>query len=298
MSRRSAYPASWNDGQVARAVEVLHLVVRLVVQARGVHPPLDVAAAIGARRAYVFADGERNVATGAADLVGQLRPGGRGADDQDAALGQFGRLPYCAGVICVMSGGRARASSGTHATLNAPVAITTARQRQVPSPDSTSYPLSRARTAVTGQCVAQGRCDVPCVRVEKADCLAERAEVVRPLALIAEARADGFASWASAASANPSARCAKCSPPGAAFEHDVVDTPPREPPAHREAGLAGPDDDRRRAHHGAIPARRSRQATSTVTLVGLVMMSYTAERFCDCATIALMSSGEASASIL
>src|SRR5262245_10397638 len=37
--------------------------------------------------------------------------------------------------------------------------------------------------------------------------------------------------------------------------------------------------------------------TSTVTFVGLVMMSYTADRFCDWATSALMSSSEASASI-
>ena len=36
---------------------------------------------------------------------------------------------------------------------------------------------------------------------------------------------------------------------------------------------------------------RPGQRTSTVTFVGLVMMSYTAERFCDWATIALISSG-------
>ena len=39
------------------------------------------------------------------------------------------------------------------------------------------------------------------------------------------------------------------------------------------------------------------QLTTTVTFVGLVTMSYTAERFCDCATIASMSSAEASASM-
>ena len=38
--------------------------------------------------------------------------------------------------------------------------------------------------------------------------------------------------------------------------------------------------------------------TSTATLVGLVTMSNTAERFCDCATSASMSSRDASASIL
>ena len=35
---------------------------------------------------------------------------------------------------------------------------------------------------------------------------------------------------------------------------------------------------------------REGQLTSTVTLVGLVTMSYTADRFCDCATSAFFSS--------
>ena len=41
------------------------------------------------------------------------------------------------------------------------------------------------------------------------------------------------------------------------------------------------------------PPSRSREGhlTSTVTFVGLVMMSYTAERFCDWATSALISLG-------
>src|SRR5215218_1046127 len=44
-------------------------------------------------------------------------------------------------------------------------------------------------------------------------------------------------------------------------------------------------------------AQRPQALTSTSTSVGLVMMSYTADRFCDWATRALMSSSEASASI-
>ena len=39
------------------------------------------------------------------------------------------------------------------------------------------------------------------------------------------------------------------------------------------------------------------QLTSTVTFVGFVIISKTAERFCDCATSAAMSSSEASASM-
>src|SRR4029079_2485975 len=47
----------------------------------------------------------------------------------------------------------------------------------------------------------------------------------------------------------------------------------------------------------ADPLDECAQRPSTVTLVGLVMMSYTAERFCDWATSALISSGVASASM-
>jgi hypothetical protein len=54
--------------------------------------------------------------------------------------------------------------------------------------------------------------------------------------------------------------------------------------------MTGPDDDDGDPHAGGQP-------TVTVTLVGFVMASKTAERFCDCATNASMSSGLASASI-
>ena len=56
-------------------------------------------------------------------------------------------------------------------------------------------------------------------------------------------------------------------------------------------GVTSADHDRRRVHPCLT------QLTSTVTLVGLVMTSKTAERFCDCATSALISSAVALASI-
>src|SRR5205085_12195931 len=76
----------------------------------------------------------------------------------------------------------------------------------------------------------------------------------------------------------------------AAFEDDVIDRAVSEAPTCRQAGMARADDDRGDAF--------DRQSTSTVTLVGLVTMSYTADRFCDCATIASTSFLGASASIL
>ena len=84
----------------------------------------------------------------------------------------------------------------------------------------------------------------------------------------------------------------------------MLDASLGQAPAHGEAGMASANDDDIRGGHGArldgvgaLSVPRG-YFTSTVTLVGLVMMSYTAERFCDCATSASMSSLEASASML
>jgi hypothetical protein len=73
----------------------------------------------------------------------------------------------------------------------------------------------------------------------------------------------------------------------------VIDRPVGEEVARREAGVPRADDDR----GGALDGVAS-QATSTVTFVGFVRASNTAERFCDWATSASMSSFDASASIL
>src|SRR5690606_32374257 len=84
----------------------------------------------------------------------------------------------------------------------------------------------------------------------------------------------------------------------AALEHDVIDAALAQAPAHGEAGVPGADDDAfDRAHGDPLPAEVDQTFTATVTLVGLVTTSYTAERFCDCATRARISSGVASASM-
>ena len=83
-----------------------------------------------------------------------------------------------------------------------------------------------------------------------------------------------------------------------ALEDHVVDRALGEAATHRQPGVAGPDDDRGDVASCSAGVRRRTQPTSTVTLVGLVMMSNTADRFCDWATSASMSLGEASASIV
>ena len=86
-----------------------------------------------------------------------------------------------------------------------------------------------------------------------------------------------------------------------ALEHDMVDAPLGEAAAHGKAGVPGPDDHGRRAHGRADGrwwlGRVRPQPTVTLTGVGLVRASNTAERFCDCATRPAISSGVASASM-
>ena len=74
--------------QVAGPEQVRNLVVALVEQARRVHPPQDVPAPVGPRHPHVLADGERDRPPGAVQLLGDLDPARRGADDQHAAVGQ------------------------------------------------------------------------------------------------------------------------------------------------------------------------------------------------------------------
>ena len=70
----------------ARAHDVVDLVVALVVHARGVHPPVDVPAAIARGTRTCSPTASVTGAPGALDLVGELHAGGRRADDQHAAV--------------------------------------------------------------------------------------------------------------------------------------------------------------------------------------------------------------------
>ncbi len=79
----------------------------------------------------------------------------------------------------------------------------------------------------------------------------------------------------------------------AALEHDVIYRPVAEEVACREARVPRSDNDRGEALDGWAS-----QATSTVTSVGFVRASNTAERFTDWATSASMSCRDASASML
>ena len=89
-----------------------------------------------------------------------------------------------------------------------------------------------------------------------------------------------------------------------ALQHDMVDAERGEAMAHGQAVVAGTDDDNVDAAHRPAPGGARLEgchdgdhATTTDTSVGLVMMSNTAERFCDWATSASISSRLAFASM-
>ena len=79
----------------------------------------------------------------------------------------------------------------------------------------------------------------------------------------------------------------------------MVDRAIGETLAHGEAGMPGPDDGRGNPANASDSRHGGPLAyfTETVTLVGLVTISNTAERFWDWATNASMSSRLASASM-
>ena len=77
----------------AGAVDVVDLVVALVELADPVEPPVDVATAVRARQPNVLADRDRDLAPGAAELVGDLHARRRRADDEHAAVARELRRP-------------------------------------------------------------------------------------------------------------------------------------------------------------------------------------------------------------
>ena len=89
IERRCGVPMSWGDGRWRARTMSSSASYALVEDAGGVGPPEDVAAAVGARHPDVLADGQRDVATAAMDLLGELDPGGRRPDDQHAAVVQI-----------------------------------------------------------------------------------------------------------------------------------------------------------------------------------------------------------------
>ena len=263
---------------MAGADQIVDLVVAFVEHPGGVEPPEDVPPGVGARHAYVLADGERHRTAAAVDLLGELHAGGRTADHEDAAGGQLRRRAVGQRGDLVDRGrqpcgerrhrGDVGHARGEHHAGAAPCAAV----------GGDGVPVTIDRHPDDPRPGLHRRADRPGVVVDQLDDLGHRHEPVG-ITPIGEAGQAGVPARREQPQRVPPLGPPRVGHP-AALQHDVVDRALGQALAHRQAGVAGTDDDRA----DGFAAHRSAQCVSTTTVVGLVMMSNTAERFCDWAT--------------
>ncbi len=222
--------------------QVVDLVVALVPEPGGVHPPQHVAAAIRARQAHVLADRQRHGTPGLLDLGGELDAGRRSADDEDAALGQAIR-------VAVVerrdlrdrrrdAGGErrhARHVAGAAGEHDAPAADLAAAGADVVA-------VGRRPDGGDGGLGAHRRVRDAGEAIDEGGHLARRHVAVGLRAVVGVARQAALPVGREQAQRVPALAA-----PGVrhlpALEHEVVDRPVGEEPARGEAGMAGPDHD-------------------------------------------------------
>ena len=120
-------------GQPPGAGQVVDLVVPLVPDARRVHPPEHVAAAVGARQPDVLPHRQRDRPARPPDLGRELDAGRGGTDDEHAAVGEPRRgCGSRTASPAAPTSGTPAAKAGTDGRLQAPVASTTDRRGSCP----------------------------------------------------------------------------------------------------------------------------------------------------------------------
>ena len=302
---------------VPREQAVGHLVDRGVEEAEAVEPPVDVHAAVGAGHAGVAADGDRHVASGRPELVGELGAGRRGADHQHAPVRQRARVAVLARHHLVNvrgQGARRRRHGGPVAPAGGDDDVGGQPRRPVGADLEPVVPLAQQahgrvlldgraeRLGVPGEVPAErGRGGEP-VRVGAAVGLARQG--VHPVGGQQVQRVPGVA--------------APALPDPATLQHYVVTPAVGQAPAGGQARLARADDDgvgdahrcSRRCEVPAGPAaRRDRPArrdavtcrqpasTSMDTGTPFVTMLNTADRWRDCSTTERSLSGSSPRSV-
>ena len=133
-----------------------HLVDGAVECADLVEPPEDVHASVAARHPRVAANGEVHVASGASQLVGELHPGGRGADDEHAAVGELAGVPVAGRGELFDGRVEPGGDRGIDGWSHQPVAITTLAACQLPRSVATSKPSPWRRRCSTVVCGSIG----------------------------------------------------------------------------------------------------------------------------------------------
>ncbi len=229
-------------GFVAGGDRVRRLVDGAVEAADALQPPVDVHAAVAARQSGVTADGEDDVPSGVGEFVGELHPGGRGADDQHAAGRQRGRAAVGrrsdlgdGGVEVVgdgRDGGLVAPAGGDHDVAGPPGL---ARGDDVEA-------VVDAGEVDDGAVFSHGSGRGVGVALEVGGDLGGGHVAVGVGAGVGPAGQAAHPVRGQQAQGVP-ALAAPALGDSAALEHDVVDAPVAEAAAGGEAGLAGADDD-------------------------------------------------------
>ena len=248
-------------GHVACSHDVVDFVIALVEHAGGIHPPLDVTAAIDARHAHVLAHGKRHRAARAVDLVGELDAGRGGADDEHAAFLQLARIAV---LLRGERGDRGRHRRGERGDGGDVAGA--GRQHDGPAAPVATFGDDRI-AAVLGadrrhpRPGPDRRGDGAGVARDEVDGLRHRAETVGIVALVAEAGQPALPVGREQAEQVPALRAPRIRDL-AALEHHMVDRALGEAAAHGQPGMAGADDDGRSAD-GSAPARVGRGRLSS-----------------------------------
>ncbi len=239
---RSGVPASCNEGTLRALAMSSTCVVALVEHAGGVHPPLQVLAAVDAGRPNVLADRQGHRTARAVDLVGDLGAARRCADDQDAAVGELvgiavllGRERGDRGRHQIGKGGNTGDVAGSGSEHDRPaLPVALVRAHQVPR-------LGAAHRRDRRVGLHRGR-DRLGVAADELDDFRHRPVAVGIVALVAEARQPALP-----VRGQQPQRIPALGAPGvrdlAALQDHMVDRALGEAAAHGQAGVPGADDD-------------------------------------------------------
>ena len=267
-------------GLPARGHRVGHLVDGPGQAAGVLEPPEDVEAAVPPGHPGVAPDREGDVATGPVQLVGDLHAGRRRAHDEHAAR------PEPAGVAVVVRGHQVDPGGveAGEACRHVRRPVRPGRDddvARVPGAAAGDDAVAAGRAAaggggdfVHGGPVDHGRAERGGVRLEVADEGADAEVAVRVGPAVAPAGEPGHPARREQVQGVPALGAPAVADP-AAVEHDVLASGVREQLAHREAGVAGPDDDGvDGGHPGSLQVAVNQVVTTSMwTGVGLVRAS-------------------------
>ena len=234
--------------------EVLDLLVSFVELTDRVHPPVDVVAAVRARQSDVVADREGHVSPAALQLVGDLGPRGRSADDEHVAARELRR-------IAVLEGGELidpERNVGGHGRQPRFARRPRSGDDRIARPGALVGDHVEASTTrphvLDGDVRTDRRPETLPVGTEQRDRLVLGHEAIRVRAVVTMAGQSGHPVRGQQPERVPPLGAPRVGhlPP---VEDDVVDPPPGEVVAHRQSGLAGADHHDWRSHHVLRPPR-------------------------------------------